>query len=179
LFSPLDPEVFLSEDGRVEVVFDLDELSESKISLVLKAAVAALDAQHWEGPRMLTVMITGDEEIRDLNYIFKDEDEVTDVLSFQEWSGVPGIRTDNEEWPDFPEIGDSDFVNTERLGDIVISLPQIERQAAGNGKSTERELAMITIHGVFHLLGYDHAEPEEEKIMFGKTEVVLAGIFGD
>ena len=38
---------------------------------------------------------------------------------------------------------------------------------------------MVTIHGVFHLLGYDHAEPEEEKIMFGKTEVVLAGIFGD
>ena len=171
MFSPLDPEVFLSEDGRVEVVFDLDELSESKISLVLKAAVAALDAQHWAGPRMLTVMITGDEEIRDLNYIFKDEDEVTDVLSFQEWSGVPGIRTDNEDWPDFPEI--------ERLGDIVISLPQIERQAAENGKSTERELAMITIHGVFHLLGYDHAEPEEEKIMFGKTDVVLAGIFGD
>ena len=82
-------------------------------------------------------------------------------------------------YQDFPEIGDSDFVNIERLGDIVISLPQIERQAAGNGKSTERELAMITIHGVFHLLGYDHAEPEEEKIMFGKTDVVLAGIFGD
>ena len=184
--SPADTDSFQSEDGRVEVVFDLDELAESNISLVMKAALAALDAEHQEGPDRITVMVTGDERIRELNREFKGEDEITDVLSFNvedepKSDGVLG-DSDDEQWPEFPEmtdLGGSGEVESGRLGDIAISLPQVVRQAAENGKAADRELAMLTIHGVFHLLGYDHAELDEEKVMFGKTDVVLAGVFGE
>ena len=185
--SPEDTESFLSEDGRVEVVFDLDELSESDIALVMKAAVAGLDSEQFEGPDHITVMITGDERIRELNRDFKGEDAITDVLSFNA-DGEPAGETESsamgtdegelgdDEWPDFADDGE---VESNRLGDIAISLPQVVRQAAENGKSADRELAMLTIHGVLHLLGYDHAEVDEEKVMFGKTDVVLAKIFGE
>jgi len=172
LKSPADTGSFQSEDGRVEVVFDLEELSESDIKLVMKAAVAGLDSEQFDGPDHITVMITGDERIRELNRDFKGEDEITDVLSFS-----VDASTGVDEDEDWPEAGSSEEANSDRLGDIAISLPQVIKQAAENGKSPERELTMLTIHGVLHLLGYDHAELNEEKIMFGKTDVVLARIF--
>jgi probable rRNA maturation factor len=174
LKSPADTDSFLSEDGRVEVVFDLDEVSEADISLVMQAAVAGLDSEQFEGPDHITVMITGDERIRELNRDFKGEDEVTDVLSFNagEIDGGENASSDDE-WPEFEEV------ESGRLGDIAISLPQVVRQASENGKSPERELAMLTVHGVLHLLGYDHADRDEEKVMFGKTDVVLAEVFGE
>ncbi len=196
---PADSDSFRSDDGRVEVVFDLEELSESTIRLVISAAVAALDAEHDGGPDRLTVMITGDERIRELNRVFKGEDEVTDVLSFNEAGDSvtgPGNAGDagnagdesgesGEAWPE-PQITEenrgfdgADGIELGRLGDIAISLPQVDRQAVENGKSPERELAMLTVHGVLHLLGYDHAGPDEEKIMFGKTDAVLVGLFED
>ena len=118
-----------------------------------------------------------------MNREFKGEDEITDVLSFnvEDESKSDGVLGDSgdEQWPDFKDSGDSGEVDSGRLGDIAISLPQVVRQAAENGKAADHELAMLTIHGVLHLLGYDHAELDEEKVMFGKTDVVLAGIFGD
>lgn len=175
--SPADTDSFLSKDGRVEVVFDLDDantLADSEISLVMKAAEAALDAEHKEGPDQITVMVTGDERIRELNREFKGEDEITDVLSF---NVNEDDNANGDEWTDFSESAGQ--VESGRLGDIAISLPQVARQAAENGKSVKRELAMLTIHGVLHLLGYDHAELDKEKVMFGKTDVVLAEIFGN
>ena len=169
--SPADTDSFTSEDGRVEVVFDLEELSESQISLVMKAALAGLDAEHDEGPDQITVMVTGDERIRDLNRDFNGEDEITDVLSFNVIDDAGDAADDD--WLDLDDSAD------DRLGDIAISLPQVVRQAAENGKSSEHELAMLTIHGVLHLLGYDHADPDEEKEMFGKVDVVLAKMFRD
>ncbi len=171
---PADSGSFRSDDGRVEVVFDLDELPESKVTLVMKAAVATLDAEHNEGPGHVTVMVTGDERIRELNGVFKGEDKVTDVLSFN--AAVETAFNDGNEWREFYEPGD---MESGRLGDVAISLPQVVRQASEAGKSVDRELAMLTVHGVLHLLGYDHAGADEEKVMFGKTDVVLAGIFGD
>ncbi len=175
--SPADTDSFTSEDGRVEVVFDLEDVSESQISLVVNAALAGLDSEQFDGPDQITVMVTGDERIRELNREFKGEDEITDVLSFNVGSADDEAGESGDgEWLDFD---DPDDVESARLGDIAISLPQVVRQAAENGKSADRELAMLTIHGVLHLLGYDHAELDEEKVMFGKTDVVLAEVFGD
>ena len=64
-----------------------------------------------------------------------------------------------------------------RLGDIAISVPQTKRQALAKGVTFERELAMLAIHGTLHLLGYDHAEPEDERVMFGKTDDALDEVF--
>ena len=87
------------------------------------------------------------------------------------------IRDSEDAWPDFADSAIGSEVNQEQLGDIAISLPQVARQAKENGNATDNELAMLTIHGVLHLLGYDHRSPQEETVMFGKTEVILSEVF--
>ncbi|MQG88217.1 MAG: rRNA maturation RNase YbeY [SAR202 cluster bacterium] len=163
---------FMSEDERVEIVIDLFGLPASNVDLIMKSALASLDSEQFIGPDRLTVMVTNDDRIRNLNREFKGEDKVTDVLSFNSET--------NGEWPDVAKWEpESEYTELRRLGDIAISIPQATRQAKESGKSPEQEIAMLTIHGILHLLGYDHAEPEEEKIMFSKTNAILSGIFTD
>lgn len=159
--------------SRVEVLSDeVDGFADTSAleELVKNAAEAALNAEHKNGPDRVSVLLSDDRRLRSLNLEFNGDDEVTDVLSFNE----------NEGWHDGtpPEsVGDDQrFLapgDVPRLGDIVISLEKTKRQAEENGARFERELAMLTIHGTLHLLGYDHAEPEEKAIMFGKTDRVL------
>ena len=159
--------------GRVEALSDesleLENASQLE-ALVTRAAEAALDAEHTAGPDHVTVLLSDDARLRALNLEFNGEDDVTDVLSFNETEGWhDGVPPESLE-------DDMQFLapgGEPRLGDIVISLQMTKRQADAAGVSFERELAMLTIHGVLHLLGYDHAEPQEEKRMFGKTDVIL------
>ena len=160
---------------HVEVICDLEPVSSSTISVVKNAVESALYAEHKAGPIDVTVMIANDEQIRKLNREFKGEDEITDVLAFNTYGKNDNI--DADEWPDFSGSGIRSRVNKQRLGDIAICLPQVARQAAENGNTIDNELAMLTIHGVLHLLGYDHASLEEETVMFGKTEVILSKVF--
>ena len=164
---------------HVEVICDLQPVSSSTISVVKNAAESALYAEHKAGPIDVTVMIANDEQIQKLNREFKGEDEITDVLAFNTYTKNDNIDADADadEWPDFPDSDPLNRVNKQRLGDIAICLPQVARQAAENGNTTDNELAMLTIHGVLHLLGYDHASLEEETVMFGKTEVLLSKVF--
>ena len=64
-----------------------------------------------------------------------------------------------------------------QIGDIAISVPQAKRQSLAKNVPFERELAMLAIHGTLHLLGYDHALPNEERVMFSKTDGALGEIF--
>jgi probable rRNA maturation factor len=170
----------VATEPRVEVLADEDagvEDNEALAELICRAAKAALDAEHTAGPDTVTIMLSTDARLRELNLEFNGEDSVTDVLSFNEtegWhNGVPPAE--------LGEDGDAHFLSPgeePRLGDIAISVEQTARQAAERGIPFEREIAMLAIHGVLHLLGYDHADPEEEKVMFGKTDRVLAGLFG-
>ena len=143
--------------------------------MVKKAAESTLQAEHKAGPIDVTVMITNDEQIRKLNREFKGEDEITDVLAFNPYT--KDESTYGDVWPDFADSDVGSQVNKEQLGDIAISLTQVARQAKENGNTTDNELAMLTIHGVLHLLGYDHRSPQEETVMFGKTEVILSKVF--
>lgn len=113
----------------------------------------------------VAVLITGDERIRELNREFAGEDHVTDVLAFQ----AEPITDISQELDDAESVG--------FIGDIAISAPQTERQASDKGCSFERELSMLAIHGTLHLLGYDHAEPYDAKVMFGKTDRALVSLF--
>ena len=113
----------------------------------------------------VTVLLTGDARLKQLNRDFAGENHVTDVLSF----GTEPV----EDFPD-PEAQE---IRQVRLGDIAISVSQTKRQADEKGVAFERELAMLAIHGALHLMGYDHAEPEDERIMFGKTDDALDEIF--
>lgn len=115
-------------------------------------------------PASVTILLTDDERLRQLNRDYADEDHVTDVLSFEAKpdDGFPAFAEDD---PD------------ESIGDIAISIPQTQRQASEKSVAFERELAMLAIHGTLHLLGYDHATPGEEREMFGKTDDALNEMF--
>lgn len=156
-------------EPRVEVIVDEALDAAVPVALIARAAEAALAAEYSAGPDHVTVFITVDETLRDLNRRFNNLDEVTDELSFNESAGWKDGRS-----PDgpasFPAEGHA------RLGDVVISLPQAERQARAAATAADRELAMLTVHGVLHLLGYDHARPDEQRVMFGKTERVLSAV---
>lgn len=156
-------------EPRVEVIVDEALDAAVPVALIARAAEAVLAAKRLAGPDHVTVFITVDETLRDLNRRFNNLDEVTDVLSFNEAAGWKDGRP-----PDgpasFPAEGHA------QLGDVVISLPQAERQAGATGNTADRELAMLTVHGVLHLLGYDHARPDEQRVMFGKTERVLSAV---
>jgi probable rRNA maturation factor len=105
----------------------------------------------------LTLRLTGDRELRRLNREFLGEDHPTDVLSFP--AGPPGDPY---------------------LGDIALSWPMVVRQAGSFGHPVEVEAALLSVHGLLHLLGWDHATPSQEREMWRLTRAALAaaGISG-
>ena len=141
-------------------------VSIANVELVRQAVATILRREGFVGYRSasVAVLLTGDERLRTLNREFADEDHVTDVLSFERDAGAP-----------FPDGNDDSLIN--QIGDIAISVPQAERQAIEKQVPLKRELAMLAIHGTLHLLGYDHATPEEERVMFGKTDDALGEVF--
>lgn len=106
----------------------------------------------------VSVSLLGDETMRKRNSEFRGKNKTTDVLSFSQLEGEP-----------FPEIQGPDMPLF--LGDILISVPVCISQAGQYGHPVEDEFDRLMIHGLFHLLGYDHERSEkEEKIMFAKEE---------
>ena len=150
---------------------EIDEVaitaSEAEMHLVETAVNTILKREGYSSDQFadVTVLLTGDARLKELNRDFAGEDHVTDVLSF-------GAKTDLE----FPNP-EGDDIHRIRLGDIAISVPQTKRQAIDKGVTFERELAMLAIHGAMHLLGYDHAQPDDERVMFGKTDDALDEVF--
>lgn len=124
------------------------------IQFIEKAAKGALAQQTAQVDADLSVVITSDEQLRELNRQYRDIDAPTDVLSF------PGDFTDPEN-------------NIPYMGDILISYPQAERQAAAGQHSILAELQLLVVHGVLHLLGHDHANPEEQALMWAAQKEIL------
>lgn len=102
----------------------------------------------------ITIVLTDDKQLHELNKEFLDVDSPTDVLSF------PASETD-------PETG------TVYLGDILISIPRATQQAESAGHPLEAEVQLLTVHGTLHLLGFDHASDEEKTVMWNEQAKVL------
>lgn len=138
-----------------------DKLSppENFEELVEKCARAALEEEHIDDDAEVSVTLVDNERICELNNEFREIDRETDVLSFP-LGDENGFETN----PDTDAI---------LLGDIVISLEKAQSQAEEYGHSFLREVAFLLTHSLFHLLGYDHMTPDEEKEMFAKQEKVL------
>ena len=134
-----------------------------------RVASAALEAVDPGGAVGVSVVVADDAALRELNRRFRGLDEVTDVLSF----GAHGEGEDAPEGPAFPAAP-----GEESIGEVVASLPQAERQARERGASTEQELALLVVHGVLHLWGYEHAAEDEAEVMQAMERAVLAGLFG-
>jgi probable rRNA maturation factor len=112
----------------------------------------------------LGIVITGQEKIHELNKRYLERDRPTDVLAFA-LKGTAG------EMP-FPAPDD----DVDHLGEVVISVEQAAIQAKQHRHSVSREVAILLVHGVLHLIGYDHGEPDEEKVMNEKARDILKQI---
>ena len=119
-----------------------------------------LDALRIHPQAELSVILVDSAAMEQLHMQWMDEPGPTDVLSFPMDELRPTV--DGEE----PSPG--------LLGDVVLCPEVAERQAARAGHSAEDELHLLTTHGILHLLGFDHAEPDEEKEMFGLQNQILA-----
>lgn len=109
---------------------------------------------------IFSIIFVDDDKMHKMNYEYRGIDRTTDVLSF--------ALNDDKTFKG----------NIDVLGDIYVSIPKMKEQAREYGHSEKRELSFLVIHGLLHLLGYDHMTKEDEKVMFGLQEEILnyAGI---
>ena len=101
------------------------------------------------------IIFIDDKQMHEMNKEYRGIDRTTDVLSFA--------------------LNDNKRIETviNSLGDIYISIPKMISQASEYEHSEKRELSFLTVHGLLHLLGYDHMKPEDEKVMFGLQKEIL------
>ena len=163
------PEVLISVDEPFTGLVDEESLE--------RMARAGLDvALETPDAAQVGLLITGDDTVRRLNGQYRGLDEVTDVLSFS--ANHQGHWEGEDDGPDDP--GDIQFIwppdEPEPLGEVIISYPQTQRQAEERGVSLEQELALLVIHGVLHLTGHDHVEPEETAAMQAKERTALQSL---
>lgn len=122
---------------------------ETKIKHTAQRVLAAAGVPDAE----LSLVLVGDRRMRRLNRLYRSKDRSTDVLAFPMRKGGPGVSP--------------------LLGDVVISLPTAERQARAQGRSLDQEVATLLIHGILHLLGYDHERGEREARRMRRREQAI------
>ena len=157
------------------------ELSVGWLRMVMKAALAEVLPQSE--PVQVGLMVTDDETVRGLNGQFRGVDEVTDVLSFSashsgHWAG--DIQESEQEDLEPEDVAAFPFAlpfgEPYPLGEVISPLPQTRRQALERSCPAEQELALLIVHGVLHLVGYDHMEPGDKAQMQAKERSALAAV---
>jgi len=139
------------------IFIDVDEKYGDLLSpdLLQEAARTTLQQEGLQGLPSLSIKITGEGEIQRLNAAYRGKDQATDVLSFEADYFDPDLET-------------------RYLGDVVISYPTAAEQARDQGHAIEAELQLLVVHGLLHLLGYDHHSPQQEESMWKIQNQVLA-----
>ena len=157
----MEHEIYISRD-----VIGLGH-NESAV-LIRKAVNMALEAEGVDVPCIVSVMLTDDEGIHQVNRDFRGVDRATDVLSFPLNELVPG-KFDADMCERDMDTG------SVALGDMMISVPRCEAQGEEFGHGYKRELMYLTVHSVLHLLGYDHVDEGEMKAQMRKREKAIMG----
>ena len=105
---------------------------------------------------LLNIVIVDNKKIQEINRDYRGKDAVTDVISFA-----------------FEEVKDVDYDDVRFLGEIYISYERCKEQASEYGHSVKREFCYLAVHGLLHLLGYDHIKEEDKKVMRALEEEIL------
>lgn len=138
---------------------DIEENKEY-INILNKVLEKCFTEENLENKNLyINIVLTNPENIRKINNEYRKIDKETDVLSFPMFEKEELEKLEN---------GNQDI-----LGDIVISIERVKEQAKEYGHSFERELSYMAVHGFYHLMGYDHMEEEDKKIMRQKEENIL------
>lgn len=150
-----------------------DKQEEHCDGLIKRCAEAVFAHLRIEINADVTVMLVDDHNIREINKQTRQIDAHTDVLSFPQLD----IDPDDLDGSLRAGAGDTDpETGAVLLGDIVISLDAVKRQAAEYGHSFDRELGYLTVHGMLHLLGYDHMEDGDKRRMRGVEDAVMEAL---
>ena len=132
-----------------------------------KIARDVLEAEDVASPYEVSLVFTDSETVQRLNRDYRGVDSPTDVIAFY----MLPQQDDKDSFFALPPDG------VTRLGEVIISYPQAAEQAREQGHSLDKELALLIIHGVLHLLGYDHRKPEDESKMRSKEKELLEKVF--
>ncbi|CCZ89123.1 probable rRNA maturation factor [Coprobacillus sp. CAG:605] len=122
---------------------------------VINHTLEVMDAKE----SIFTIIFVTPEEIHELNKQYRGVDRVTDVISFA-----------------LEDAHDVSLTDVRVLGDIYICIDRMKEQALEYGHSETRELSFLTVHGLLHLLGYDHQTKEDEEVMFGLQRKILSDL---
>lgn len=153
----------------IETILQIDEqfqadIDTSQLDNAVKTVI------NWVKPtsnlaasaHTVNLVITDNETIQLLNHQYRAINSPTDVLSFE-----------NRPDPDFPEVGDE---LTGHLGDIIIAYPVAKTQAQAGGHTPQQEAVLLTVHGMLHLLGFDHDTPAHKADMWQAQQQIMTGL---
>jgi len=158
----------------MEINVLIDEAFEGylEVNWLQRTAEQVLIAQGVGSGVELGVVITGQERVQQLNRNYRGKDEPTDVLAFYM---LPELTAEaGAEFPSFVTPPDG----ISHLGEVIISYPQAVIQAEEHGHSTKREIIVLIIHGILHLLGYEHDKPELKRQMATREAEILSYVEG-
>lgn len=159
--------LFIETEGKAEFDFDIREVAELVVDAVLEYEKCPYEAE-------ISLLLTHNDEIHEMNLEHRGIDRATDVLSFPmlDFDHPGDFSIIDEETADVfdPESGEL------MLGDIVISVDKVLEQAQEYGHSPKREYAFLIAHSMLHLCGYDHMDDEERKVMEEKQREIMEKI---
>ena len=163
-----------SGDGGAEVGVEVDTVTNPELDpetqerlsrLARKAVNAVMRLEGYKGEDAeVSILYTDDTFIAELNHQYRGVEGPTDVLSFAMMDANDEV--DATEVKGLPDV----------LGDIVVSIETAGRQAKAEGKTLEREITLLLVHGALHLLGYDHDGPEREAVMWRRQDAALKAL---
>ncbi|MBC1293113.1 rRNA maturation RNase YbeY [Listeria booriae] len=149
---------------ELDMIDETEDLAPEAFELVENLLQFAADKLNIQNDSELTVTFVDNARIQEINRDYRDKDQPTDVISFAlEEMGDGEVAITWSEDMEVPRI----------LGDIIISTERAEEQAKEYGHGFDREVGFLALHGLLHLLGYDHIEDEDEKEMFALQKEVL------
>lgn len=156
-------------ESEVDIDFDFDYET-----LYQDVCISAMDIEKCPYEAEISLLITDDDSIKQINSEQRDIDKSTDVLSFpmNDYEYPADFSEDNEVNLSFnPETGEL------LLGDIVLSIDHIKSQALEYGHTVEREFAFLIAHSMLHLMGYDHMVDDERIVMEERQKLVMNNLY--
>ena len=159
----------------MKLLWQIDtQVNPAWLSLMQTAADCALLTEGVKRPCAVSIRLCDDDAIHEINREFRDVDRATDVLSFPTVN-YPAGKTAGQADKQL-RLEYDDELDAVMLGDLILSVPHVLQQAEEYGHSPERECAYLLVHGLCHLMGYDHIEEDDKRRMRAMEEKILSSI---